>query len=49
MVIPCADRRTEIYRGSEDGHPRDVENTGRHIATESRADVKDRHYWKGGN
>lgn len=34
--IPWADRRTESDSGSEDGHPRDVENTGRNIATESR-------------
>ncbi len=34
--VPWADRWTESYSGSEDGHPRDVENTGRNIATESR-------------
>jgi len=36
--VPCADRWTDSYSGSEDGHPRDVENTGRNIATRSRAD-----------
>lgn len=34
--VPWADRWTESYSGSEDGHPRDVENTGRNVATESR-------------
>lgn len=34
--VPWADRWTESNSGSEDGHPRDVENTGRNIATESR-------------
>lgn len=34
--VPWADRWTESYSGSKDGHPRDVENTGRNKTTRSR-------------
>lgn len=34
--VPRADRWTESNSGSEDGHPRDVENTWRNKATEGR-------------
>lgn len=31
--VPFADRRTDSYSSSEEGHPRDVEYTGRNVAT----------------
>lgn len=44
--VPWADRRTESNSGSEERHPRDVENTRRNIATESR-NTFDRKYING--